>query len=105
MLLLRSLATARVLRDRAATAKTAVVVGSGFIGCEAAASLAMRGARQVTLVSDEDDPARRPPRRGGRAAASRAGWRRSASSSCSAPASRRSARTRARPGRDPLPPT
>ena len=55
VLLLRSLATARVLRDRAATAKTALVVGSGFIGCEAAASLAMRGI-DVTLVSDEDIP-------------------------------------------------
>ena len=55
VLLLRSLATARVLRDRAATAKTALVVGSGFIGCEAAASLAMRGV-DVTLVSDEDIP-------------------------------------------------
>ena len=55
VLLLRTLATARVLRDRAAVAKTALVVGSGFIGCEAAASLAMRGV-QVTLVSDEDIP-------------------------------------------------
>ncbi|MDA0168367.1 FAD-dependent oxidoreductase [Solirubrobacter taibaiensis] len=55
VLLLRSLATARVLRDRAATAKTALVVGSGFIGCEAAASLAMRGV-DVTLISDEDIP-------------------------------------------------
>ena len=55
VLLLRSLATARVLRDRAATAKTALVVGSGFIGCEAAASMAMRGV-DVTLVSDEDIP-------------------------------------------------
>jgi len=53
VLLLRSLATARVLRDRAATARTALVVGSGFIGCEAAASLAMRGV-SVTLQSDED---------------------------------------------------
>jgi NADPH-dependent 2,4-dienoyl-CoA reductase/sulfur reductase-like enzyme len=32
-----------------------VVVGSGFIGCEAAASLSMRGIA-VTLVSDEDIP-------------------------------------------------
>lgn len=31
------------------------VVGSGFIGCEAAASLAMRGA-EVTLVTDEPAP-------------------------------------------------
>lgn len=55
VLLLRTLATARVLRDRAADAKTALVVGSGFIGCEAAASLAMRGV-QTTLVSDEAIP-------------------------------------------------
>lgn len=55
VLLLRSLATARVLRDRAAAAKTALVVGSGFIGCEAAASLAMRGVA-VTLQSDEAVP-------------------------------------------------
>ena len=38
-----------------ATAKTAIVIGSGFIGCEAAASLAMRGvdghARQPTRTS------------------------------------------------------
>ena len=55
ILLLRSLATARVLRDRAEAAHTAIVVGSGFIGCEAAASLAMRGVK-VTLVSDEQIP-------------------------------------------------
>jgi NADPH-dependent 2,4-dienoyl-CoA reductase/sulfur reductase-like enzyme len=55
VLLLRSLATARVLQLRAETAKTALVVGSGFIGCEAAASLAMRGL-DVTLASDEDIP-------------------------------------------------
>ena len=54
-LLLRSLADARVLRERAAAATAATVVGSGFIGCEAAASLAMRGL-DVTLISDEDIP-------------------------------------------------
>ncbi len=53
--LLRSLAAARALRDHAARARRAVVIGSGFIGCEAAASLAMRGLR-VTLISDEDVP-------------------------------------------------
>jgi NADPH-dependent 2,4-dienoyl-CoA reductase/sulfur reductase-like enzyme len=52
---LRSLAEARALRERAETAERAVVVGSGFIGCEAAASLSMRGVA-VTLVSDEDIP-------------------------------------------------
>jgi len=55
VLLLRSLATARVLRDRAERAESAIVIGSGFIGCEAAASLALRGIK-VTLVSDEDIP-------------------------------------------------
>jgi 3-phenylpropionate/trans-cinnamate dioxygenase ferredoxin reductase component len=55
VLLLRSLATARVLQLRAESARTAIVVGSGFIGCEAAASLAMRGI-DVTLASDEDIP-------------------------------------------------
>jgi 3-phenylpropionate/trans-cinnamate dioxygenase ferredoxin reductase subunit len=55
VLMLRSLATARVLRDRAAQVSSAIVIGSGFIGCEAAASLAMRGL-EVTLVSDESAP-------------------------------------------------
>ena len=67
VLLLRSLASARVLRDRAATATTARVIGSGFIGCEAAASLAMRGL-DVTLVSDEPAPAGEAARRRGRRA-------------------------------------
>ncbi len=52
---LRSLADGEQLRQAAATAERAVVVGSGFIGCEAAASLARRGVR-VTLVTDEDAP-------------------------------------------------
>jgi len=51
----RSLADARNLRGRAEAAHSAIVVGSGFIGCEAAASLAMRGLR-VVLVSDEHVP-------------------------------------------------
>jgi 3-phenylpropionate/trans-cinnamate dioxygenase ferredoxin reductase subunit len=58
VLMLRSLATARVLRDRAAQARRAIVIGSGFIGCEAAASLAMRGL-DVTLVTDEAIPHQR----------------------------------------------
>lgn len=52
---LRSRRQARELRDAAAAARSAVVVGSGFIGCEAAASLARRGLA-VTLVSMEDAP-------------------------------------------------
>ncbi len=54
-LTLRSLADAHALRAAAEQADAATVVGSGFIGCEAAASLAMRGLK-VTLVSDEEIP-------------------------------------------------
>jgi NADPH-dependent 2,4-dienoyl-CoA reductase/sulfur reductase-like enzyme len=53
--LLRSLADADALRDAAENADTAVVIGSGFIGCEAAASLALRGL-SVTLVAPEPLP-------------------------------------------------
>jgi 3-phenylpropionate/trans-cinnamate dioxygenase ferredoxin reductase component len=52
---LRSLADARRLRDAAAGAQSAVVIGAGFIGCEAAASLAMRGVT-VHLVAPETQP-------------------------------------------------
>jgi 3-phenylpropionate/trans-cinnamate dioxygenase ferredoxin reductase component len=52
---LRSRHQAIALREAAAVARSAVVVGSGFIGCEAAASLARRGLA-VTLVSMEDGP-------------------------------------------------
>jgi 3-phenylpropionate/trans-cinnamate dioxygenase ferredoxin reductase subunit len=52
---LRSLEDARNLRERVEGAHTAAVIGTGFIGCEAAASLAMRGLR-VTQVSDEHIP-------------------------------------------------
>lgn len=52
---LRSRRQARELRAAAAAARSAVVVGSGFIGCEAASSLARRGLA-VTLVSMEDGP-------------------------------------------------
>ena len=52
---LRSRRQARELRSAAAAARSAVVVGSGFIGCEAAASLARRGLA-VTLVSMEEGP-------------------------------------------------
>ena len=52
---LRSRRQASGLREAAAVARSAVVVGSGFIGCEAAASLARRGLA-VTLVSREDGP-------------------------------------------------
>lgn len=52
---LRSLADARILRSAALSSARAVVVGSGFIGCEAAASLAMDGVA-VTMVTDEAQP-------------------------------------------------
>jgi 3-phenylpropionate/trans-cinnamate dioxygenase ferredoxin reductase subunit len=52
---LRSRGDARRLREAAAAARSAVVVGSGFIGCEAAASLARRGLT-VTLVTMENLP-------------------------------------------------
>ena len=54
-LLLRSLADATALRNVADSAASAVVIGSGFIGCEAAASLATRGV-PVTLVAPEALP-------------------------------------------------
>ncbi len=52
---LRSLDEARRLRDAAQRGRSAVVVGSGFIGCEAAVSLARRGLR-VTVCSTEELP-------------------------------------------------
>lgn len=53
--LLRSMTDARALRAAAESARNAVVVGSGFIGCEAAASLARRGLA-VTMLSPESLP-------------------------------------------------
>ncbi|WP_342751337.1 NAD(P)/FAD-dependent oxidoreductase [Mycolicibacterium hodleri] len=52
---LRALTDARRLRSAAADATSAVVIGAGFIGCEAAASLAMRGL-SVTLVAPDRVP-------------------------------------------------
>ena len=52
---LRSLADARGLVAAVDDARSAVVVGSGFIGCEAAASLATRGLDTV-LVTPEEQP-------------------------------------------------
>ena len=43
------------LRGIAQLGRNVVVIGSGFIGCEAAASLARRGA-EVVLVTDEELP-------------------------------------------------
>ena len=52
---LRSLDDGERLRDAAGSARTAVVIGAGFIGCEAAASLAARGL-SVTLVAPDEFP-------------------------------------------------
>lgn len=52
---LRSLADATTLRNAATEADSAVVIGAGFIGCEAAASLAMRGVA-TTLVAPDGTP-------------------------------------------------
>ena len=52
---LRSLQDAGRLRAAAQRAKSAVVIGAGFIGCEAAASLALKGL-SVTMVAPEKLP-------------------------------------------------
>jgi 3-phenylpropionate/trans-cinnamate dioxygenase ferredoxin reductase subunit len=52
---MRRLDDSERLAARAQSASRAVVIGSGFIGCEAAASLAMRGL-EVTIVSGERLP-------------------------------------------------
>ncbi len=52
---LRTLEHSRRLVEAVGSATSAVVVGSGFIGCEAAASLAGRGVR-TTLVTPEPAP-------------------------------------------------
>lgn len=71
LLMLRSLTSARRLREAAGAAASAVVVGSGFIGCEAAASLALRGL-DVTVVSQERSP--QQARLGAEVGAHIAGW-------------------------------
>jgi 3-phenylpropionate/trans-cinnamate dioxygenase ferredoxin reductase component len=68
---LRSLDQLRELERRLAGGEHAVVIGSGFIGCEIASSLRSRG-QAVTLVSDEDAP--NAARLGADAAAEIAGW-------------------------------
>jgi NADPH-dependent 2,4-dienoyl-CoA reductase/sulfur reductase-like enzyme len=68
---LRTLDQLRELRARLRPDDPVVVIGSGFIGCEIAASLRMRG-HPVSLVSDEPAPNAR--RLGGAAAAVIAGW-------------------------------
>ena len=53
VLYLRTLDDSRRIRDRAAAGSRAVVIGAGFIGMEAASSLAQRGL-EVTLVLAEE---------------------------------------------------
>lgn len=52
---LRSFDDARALREEVATARRALVVGAGFIGCEVAASLRARGL-DVVLVEPQPTP-------------------------------------------------
>ncbi len=68
---LRSLDDSQRIAEQARPGTRALVLGTGFIGCEVAASLAMRGA-QVTLVGKESLP---QARRLGPAVAERiTGW-------------------------------
>ena len=71
LLHLRSWTDAAHLRAAAARARSAVVVGSGFIGCEVAASLGARGL-EVTMVTQEKLP--QQERLGEEAADRIAGW-------------------------------
>lgn len=55
IVVMRTLENSERLRDRVGPGDRVVVVGSGFIGCEAAASLSLRGAA-ATMVSMEEMP-------------------------------------------------
>ena len=57
ILTMRTIENSTRLQDRVGEGDRALVVGSGFIGCEAAASLSLRGAG-VTLISLEESPQR-----------------------------------------------
>jgi 3-phenylpropionate/trans-cinnamate dioxygenase ferredoxin reductase subunit len=57
ILTMRTIENSTRLQDRVGNDGRAVVVGSGFIGCEAAASLSLRGAG-VSLLSREESPQR-----------------------------------------------
>lgn len=71
VLTLRSIADSERLRERAGQGRQVVVIGSGFIGCEAAISAASRGA-EVTLATNEARP--QEARLGGEVADRIAGW-------------------------------
>jgi 3-phenylpropionate/trans-cinnamate dioxygenase ferredoxin reductase subunit len=68
---MRTLADSVALAERAQRGGPILVIGTGFIGCEIAASMAMRGDR-VTLIGEEALPQAR--RLGEDAAARIAGW-------------------------------
>ena len=53
---LRGLDDAIALRDAVAARPRAVIIGAGFIGCEVAASLRLRGLEEVTLVDVAPHP-------------------------------------------------
>lgn len=55
VMVMRTIEDSTRLQKRVGRGDSAVVVGSGFIGCEAAASLSLRGA-EVTLISLEQSP-------------------------------------------------
>ena len=55
VLVMRTIENSERLQSRASEGSRVVVVGSGFIGCEAAASLSLRGV-EVTLVTQEERP-------------------------------------------------
>ena len=55
LLTMREMEDSERLQSQSAHGVAVTVVGSGFIGCEAAVSLAMRGCR-VTMVSDDVGP-------------------------------------------------
>ena len=57
ILVMRTIENSERLKSRVGKGSRAVVVGSGFIGCEAAASLSLRRA-EVTLISLEEGPQR-----------------------------------------------
>ena len=57
ILVMRTVENSARLQSRVGDGGKAAVVGSGFIGCEAAASLSLRGA-DVTLISLEESPQR-----------------------------------------------
>ncbi len=71
LLLVRRVEDSERLRERVGEGTRVIVVGSGFIGCEAAASLALRGAH-VTQLTMEAAP--QDQRLGEQAGARIAGW-------------------------------